>query len=160
MVRHALSEPVQRMERMARVWSRHDPFVVRLVQSLVGRWVMQTPVNPIYEEVGEGHEERDLQVIVKGERSVGWSVVEFGIAANFADEERGSKDGHQGHGDQALPDFKPNLVFEVFGVGKGGVVEHENIRKRCADEVDNGAKKPEKASAGSRPSRSKKRYTT
>ena len=45
---------------MAGERSRHDPFVVRLVQSLVNAGVVQTTMNPVDEEVGEEEEEREL----------------------------------------------------------------------------------------------------
>ncbi len=144
MVRDTLSKPVQRMKRMARIRRRHNPLVVRLVQNFVHPRMMQTSVDPIYEEIGKGDKEWDLYIIVEGKGSVRRSVVEFCVATNFADEEGGGEDGHQRHGDQTLPDFKTNLVFEVFGVSKSGVVENEDIGKGCADEVDDEAKKPEK----------------
>lgn len=65
MVRHTLSEPVQRMESMARIRCRHNPLVVRLMQNLVHPRMVQTSVDPIYEEVGKGDKERDLYVIVQ-----------------------------------------------------------------------------------------------
>ena len=125
---HTLSESIQRMKRMARVWRGHYPLVVRLMQSLVNLRVVQTSVDPIYEKVGEGHEKGDLYVIVKGEGGVGRSIVEFGVASDFAEKEGGHQDSYDGHGDQTLLDFETDLVFEVFGVGEGGVVEDEDVR--------------------------------
>jgi len=99
-------------------------------------------VDPIYEEVGKGDKERDLYVIVEGKGGVRGGVVEFCVATYFADKEWGREDGHQRHGDQTLPDFETNLVFEVFRVGEGGVVENEDVGEGCADKVYYEAKKP------------------
>ena len=143
MVRHTLSKPVQRMKRMAGIRCGHDPLVVWLVENSVHFRVMQTPVNPIYEEVGKGNEERNLEVVVQGEGSVRWRVVKFCVAAHFADEEWGCEDSHERHGDQTLLDLQADLVFEIFGVGKGSVVENKEIGDGCADKVDYGAEEPE-----------------
>ena len=45
---------------MARIRRRHDPLVVRLMKDLVHPRTMQTPVDPIYEEIREGDEEWNL----------------------------------------------------------------------------------------------------
>lgn len=60
-VRHRLRIAVKRVEGVGCEWSRHDPFVVRLVKSLVDGAVMQTAVNPVDQEIGEGDEEGELE---------------------------------------------------------------------------------------------------
>lgn len=70
MVRHTLSKPVQRMKSMARIGRRHNPLVVWLMQNLVHTRMMQTSVDPIYEEVGKDDKERNLYVVVEGKGGV------------------------------------------------------------------------------------------
>ena len=127
---------------MARKWRRHDPFVVRLVQRLVNQLVMQSPMYPVYAQVGEGDEERELEIIVESKRRVGGGVVELRVAAHFQEETRRREDGHDGHGDHGLADLEPDLVFEVFGVRERGMVEDEDVGEGGKEEVDHEAKEP------------------
>lgn len=60
-VRHRLCIAIKRVEGVRCEWSRHDPLVVRLVESLVDRTVMQTAVNPVDQEIGKGDEEWELE---------------------------------------------------------------------------------------------------
>ena len=57
-VRQALQEAVDRVERVARERARHHPHVVRLVHVLVDEPVVHPAVHPVDLEVGE-HEEGD-----------------------------------------------------------------------------------------------------
>lgn len=100
-------------------------------------------MNPIDQEVGKGDEEGNLDVIVQGKRGVRGGIVEFCVAAHFPDEEWGGEDGHNGHGDEGLADFQGDLVFKVFGVGEGGMVEDEDVGERGANEVDHRTEEPE-----------------
>lgn len=61
---YGLSKSVEGVESVGCVRGGHDPFVMGLVQSLVYRRVVQTPVNPVNEEVGEQDEEGELECIV------------------------------------------------------------------------------------------------
>ena len=87
------------MEGVAGIWRRHDPFVVRLVQSLVYQRVMQASVDQVDPEVGEDQEAGELAQIIPGARAVGSGVVEFRVAAHLSHEERSGEDGHDGKGD-------------------------------------------------------------
>ena len=75
MVRQTLGETVHGMEGVARKRRRHDPLVVRLVQRLVYLWMVQTPVDPVDEEIGVADKEGELQKIVKSKRCVGGCIV-------------------------------------------------------------------------------------
>jgi len=41
------------------------------------------------------------------------------------------------------------LVFEVFGVGEGGVIEYENVRKGGTNKINDEAEDPENISGSS-----------
>jgi hypothetical protein len=53
---NTLAVSIKGVESMAGERSRHDPFVMRLVQRLVYQWMMQSSVNQVDEAVGE-HDE-------------------------------------------------------------------------------------------------------
>lgn len=64
MVGHALCEAIQRVEGMACVGGRHDPFVMGFMESLVNLWVVQASVDPVDEEIGKDDEQGKLQIVV------------------------------------------------------------------------------------------------
>lgn len=130
---------------MARERGRHDPFVMRFVESLVNLGVVQGSVDPVDEEIGEEDEKGELQVVVQGKWLIRRIVVEFSVATNFSEEEWRGEDGHDGESDHGLADFEGDLVFEVFRVGKCGMVKDKDIRQRGADEVDDKSKEPVRA---------------
>ena len=72
----------------------HDPLMVGFMQTFVEQGMMQAPVDPIDEEIGEQDEERELKVVVQAKRSIGRGVIKFCIAAYFAKEKGGREDGH------------------------------------------------------------------
>ena len=127
MVGHALREAIQRMESVACVWSRHDPFVMGFVENLVNLWVMQASVDPVDEEIGKDDKQGELHVVIQGKWLIGQIIVEFSVAANLAEEEGRGENSHDWESNHGLADFKGDLVLEVFRVGKGGVVEDEDI---------------------------------
>lgn len=141
-VGEGLREAVYGVEGMRCVGSWHYPFVVRFVEGLVELWVVQAPVDPVDEEVGEDNKEGELQIVVCGKRGLTGCVVEFGVAADFGREEGGGQDGHDGHGDVGLFHLKANLVLEEFGVVDCRFVEDEDVGYCGADEVDEEAKEP------------------
>lgn len=63
-VRHALAVSVERVESVRGVWCRHDPLVVRLVESLVDKRVVQATMDPVDAEVGKHQEQRELNIVV------------------------------------------------------------------------------------------------
>lgn len=136
---YALRKAIQWMERMACVRGGHDPFVMRFVQSLVNQRVVQPPMDPIDEEIGEEDEEGELNDVVERERSVRGRVVKFSIAEDFAEEDGGGEDGHQWDGGEGLFDLLTDLVLEVFRVCEGCVVENEDIGEGGAKEIDDSA---------------------
>jgi hypothetical protein len=127
-VRHTLRPAVQGVESVRSVRAGHNPLVVRLVQGSVNARVVQASVDPVDEEIGEEDEERELQDTVEGEWFLGGSIVEFGVSADFKDEEWGRQEGHWGHGAHGLFDFHGDLVLEEFGVFVGGFVPNEDVR--------------------------------
>lgn len=84
-------------------------------------------MDPVDEKIGEDDEKGELQIVVQGKWLIGQIIVEFSVAANFAEEEGRGEDGHDREGNHGLAYFKGDLVFEIFRVGKGGVVEDEDI---------------------------------
>jgi len=94
---------------------------------LVHSWVVQTPVDPIDEEVGEDEEDWYLKEVVSAEWRVGEGVVHFAVAPDFKCEERDGEDGHDRHGEQCLAHFENDLVLEVFRVLECGVVKDEEV---------------------------------
>lgn len=87
MIRYALGPAIHWMKCMARERRRHDPFVVRLVQRLVEAWMVQGPMNPVYEAIGEKDEKGELQQVVQWEWRIGWHIIELGIPSDLGDEE-------------------------------------------------------------------------
>lgn len=124
---YALSETVKRVESMAGVRGGHNPLVMRFMKGLVDSRMMQASMNPIYEEVGEGEEKGELDKIVEPEGRISRGIVQFGISSNFAHEKRNGEDGHDGKSNACLLYLQANLIFEVFGMGEGGVVKDEKV---------------------------------
>lgn len=85
-VRNALCETIHGVKGMACVRGGHNPFVMGFMQNLVHLGVVQTPVNPIDQEIGECDKQGELKEIVTSKRCIGRSVVKFGVAAYFAKE--------------------------------------------------------------------------
>lgn len=113
---------------------------------------MQRAVNPVDAEVGERQEDRELEPVPGvtedaqdrvGESRVGGGIVDEAVALDFSDEEGDGEDGHDRDGIEGLLDFHPHLVFEVFRVLEGGLVEDENVAERRKGGVDEGAEEPE-----------------
>ena len=139
---HTLRPAIQRVESVRRIRARHDPLVVRLVQGSVDSWMVQTPVDPVDEEIGEADEEGKLQDIIKGEGFLGDGVVEFGVASNFHHEKGRGEQSHWGHGAHGLLDLQRNLVFQELGVFVGCLVPNEDIGERRDHEVNEETKEP------------------
>lgn len=143
MIRHALAPPVHGVERVARIRCRHDPLVMRLVQPLVDERVVQPAMDPVDAAVGEGDEERVLQVRVP--RAVGGfveGVVELRVAAYLGDEEGRGQRRHDWDGSQRLFDFLADLVAEEFGMVHLGVVEDEVVGDGGAEGVEEDGEEP------------------
>jgi len=147
-VRQALAEPVERVERVARVRRGHDPPVVRLVQVPVDARVVQAAMDPVDAEVGEGDEQRALQIRVPpppsrtGGLVAPGRVVQPGVAAHLGDEDGRGERGHDGQRGQRLPDLLADLVAQELGVLHLGLVEDEEERGSGADEVEEDAEDP------------------
>ena len=65
------------MKRITRKWSRHNPFMVRLMAPPVNKRVMQTSMNPVDTRISEEDEERVLEEAVAPEWGLRGEVVEF-----------------------------------------------------------------------------------
>lgn len=61
---NALGKTINRVERMARIGSWHNPLVVWLMEVFVNEWVMKTPVDHVDEAVRECNKERELEKVV------------------------------------------------------------------------------------------------
>lgn len=127
MVRHTLCEAIQRVESMACVWGRHDPFVMGFVKNFVNLWVVQASVDPVDEEIGKDNKQGELQVVIEGKWLIGQIVVEFSVATDLAEKEGRGENSHDWERIHGLAYFEGDLVLEIFRVGKCGVVEDEDI---------------------------------
>ena len=127
MIGKRLQEPINWMESHSGIRSRHDPFMMRLVQVLIYARMMQATMNEVYAEVGEEQEERELSEVVPPPGSLSSGVVEFGITTHFEEEERGGEEGDEWHCRYSLVDFLSDLVFEELGVFERGLVEDEDV---------------------------------
>lgn len=150
-IRDALCIAVKRVESMRSIRSRHDPFVVRLVEALVDQRMVKTSVNPVDEEVGEHEEERELKPVVPSAEKVEHDVVEGrvrdsvvheAVAANLGHEDGHGEDGHDGYGSKGLLDLESDLVLQILGMLESSLVEDEDITERCAEQVDGQSEKP------------------
>ena len=89
MIRNRLREPIERVKRMRRERRGHDPLMMRFMQRLINRRVMQSPMNEINKKIREEEERRELREIVPRPRPLGGGVVELGVAAALGDEAGG-----------------------------------------------------------------------
>lgn len=126
-VGHGLHPAVDGVECYGCVGSGHDPFVMWLMQSLVDKRMMKSAMNEVDAEVGEDEEERELKVVVVRVWFIGQVIVEFGVAADFGEEEGDGEDGDPGHCSYGLFNFHADLVLEEFGVFEGRFVEYEDV---------------------------------
>ena len=136
MIGDTLCEAIQWVEGVRGVRGWHNPFVVRFMEGFVDAGMVEAAVDPVDAEICEADKEGELEVVVEAERSVRGCIVKFSVAADLNEEEGRSEDSHYGHGDHGLSDFECDLVFKVFRVGEGRVVEDEKIGKGGANEVD------------------------
>ena len=127
MIRYALGKPIQWMKRMARIRRGHDPLMMRFVQGFVDSRMMQAPVDPIDEEVGEHDEKRELKHIIQSKRGIGREVIKFCVAAHFTEEQGRCEDGHDRNRYQSLANFEPDLVLQVFRMHESRMVENERV---------------------------------
>lgn len=110
-VGHALGPSVKRVEGVRGEGGGHNPLVVRLVESAVDAWVVQTSVNPVDEEIGEEDKDGELEDAVVGEGLLGDGIVQFGVTPDLEDEEGRGQESHWGHGGHGLLDFQGNLAL-------------------------------------------------
>lgn len=126
-IRYALRKPIQWMKRVARVRRGHDPLMVGFMQSFVDFRMMQAPVDPIDEEIGEQDEERELKEIVQAKRGIRRGLIKFRVAAHFTEEKGRCEDGHDGKRFQSLANFEPNLILKIFRMHERCVVENKDV---------------------------------
>ena len=143
MVRETLSETVERVKGVTGEGSRHDPLVVRLVEGSIDPRMVQTAMNPIDGEIGEGQEERELQDVVPSSRTVFGEIVELRMTPDFCEKERHGAKRHDRHCLVRLQHLEPYLVFQISGVLECVLVENKKVGERGEDEVDKNTKKPE-----------------
>lgn len=140
-VRHALQESIQRMESVARIWCRHDPLVVWLMERPIYHGVVEPTVNQINPEIGPHEEQRKLQPHIR--LSVITNIlVQQRVPADLCHEEGHGKDGHDWDRSHCLRYFLPYLVLEKFRMLECVFVEDEHIGQRCEGEVYNEAENP------------------
>jgi len=99
-------------------------------------------VDDVDPEIGEDEEERDLEKVVPHSRAVCGCIIQFGVTKEFAHEERGGENGHDGKGDEGLGYFLPYLVLEKFRVLRCVFVENEVVGQGGEDEVNKETKQP------------------
>lgn len=126
-VGHTLGPAVKRVESMGGKGTRHDPLVVRLVQGPVDARMVQTPVDPVNEEIGEADEDGKLQDAVEGKWLLGDGVIEFGIASDLENEEWRGEQGHWRHCAHGLLDLQGDLIPQELGVVVRCLVPDENV---------------------------------
>lgn len=143
-IRQALGEAIDWMESMRGVGCWHDPLVVWFVQSLIEYWMMQAPMYPVNEEVGEENEERDLEIAIPGSRSSldACDIIQLRVPADFGQEEWGSEDGHYRQGGGRLHHLLSHLIFQEFRVIKGCFIEEEHVRQRRAYKINENTEYP------------------
>lgn len=143
MIWNTLRKAIQRMERVTGKRRRHDPLMMRLVQALVQQFAVQATMDPVNEEIRKHDEEGYLEDVVRPERRVFRSFVQFGVAADFTEEERGGEDGHHREGAEGLSNLKPDLISEVARMGEGqGAIEDKDVGCGGEKEVNDTTKEP------------------
>jgi hypothetical protein len=130
-----LSEAIQRVEGVASKGSRHDPFVVSLVEVLVDARVVKASVNPVDAEVGEDEEQRVLENVVPEARAILGGVVKLAVAANLEEEDASRDEGNGRQSVQSRLNLKPDLVLDELGVVQGALVEDEEVGEATEQEV-------------------------
>jgi len=93
----------------------HDPLVVCFMQVLIDERVVEAAVDEVDAEIGEDEEQWELKPIVPGTWAVCEGIVEFGVTADFSEEEGCGEERNPGHGVYGLANFHSDLVFEEFG---------------------------------------------
>lgn len=109
------------------IWSRHDPFVMWLMETLVDHWVVKSAVNEVDPEIGEREEERELGNRVPGSWAIFRSIVELCIATHFGHKEERGHDGHDRHSLIGLAHLHSNLVLQELGMLEGCLIEDEVV---------------------------------
>lgn len=94
---------------------------------LVDQRVVEATVDEIDEGVGEHEEEGELKPVVVWIWFVGKSIVEFGVAPDFREEEGSREESNPWHSVHSLADLHLYLVLEEFGVLEGCFIEDENV---------------------------------
>lgn len=59
-VRHGLNKAINGVESMGSKWSGNDPFVVRLVEALIKKWVVKTSMGNIDTKICKEDKKREL----------------------------------------------------------------------------------------------------
>ena len=137
-----LEEAVDGVEGHGGVRGWHDPLVVRLMQGLVNRGVVQAAVDEVDEAVGEDEEERELEHVVPHAGSVVERVVQLGVALHLQPEARRREQGDIRHAGDGLLDLHLDLVLEELGMLEGCLVEDEDVREGRHNEVNGRSAEP------------------
>lgn len=135
MVGYTLRPSVKRVKRITGVRRGNDPFVMRLVESLVDERIVQRTMNPVDAKVRKRDKQRILDPIVKGERRLAREIVEFRPSLSLGHEKRRCQCRHDRHGMQRLTDLHRNLIAQEFGMLHGTVVIDKVIGNGSAEEV-------------------------
>jgi len=140
-VGNALRVAIKRVESVAGERSRHDPFVVRLVEMTIDERMVKTAVNPIDAAIREHEEQRELDDDVPPSVCLD-AHVQPRVSLDFGVEKWSGEDGHYRERAQGLDDLLSDLVLEELGVLERILVEDENIREGREEEVDHASKQP------------------
>lgn len=137
-----LRKSIKRVESVGRKWCRHNPLMMWLMQRLIDKWVVQTAVNEVDEEVGEEEEERKLEPLVPSSWTLGGGVVELRITLKFRCEADCGEERHQWHGGVGLNHLQLDLVLQELWMCEGCVVEDEVVGGGGDDEVEEETEEP------------------
>jgi len=97
-------------------------------------------VDPIYEVICEEDEEWELGEVVPQARTVLGLIIHFAVSTYLCQKYGGSEESHDWERYSGLFDLQGDLIFEVFRMVDGVLVEDENVGECSKDKVDNAAK--------------------
>lgn len=103
-------------------------------------------MDPVDAQIREANEQWELKKVVEAKWGIWRRIVEFSIPTNLKQEEGRGEDGHYRHWDHGLANLEPDLVFEILGVSKSGVVENEDVGESRKDKVEYKTKEPSEMS--------------
>ena len=74
--------PIQRMKSMTRKRCRNNPLMMRLMQRLIHKWMMQSTMNPINQAIRKDQKQRELKHHIPPSIFLGIEI-KFAVSADF-----------------------------------------------------------------------------